>query len=158
MPTEDAYSSGHLVLSHFGTCMCCNVETNLSWACLVSGPLSFEHPSVLLLCPVHSNIIVCQKYIGTSIQVGCATRSLYASSGPCRLWEDLDNARHIVPTAVLVRVQRLKNDLYKAVKGVKHKAYNPLDDYWVILTTSKAFDYFRARRDEVRFAFDLLSL
>ena len=26
----DAYSSGHLVLSHFGTCMCSNVETNLS--------------------------------------------------------------------------------------------------------------------------------
>ena len=27
-------------------------------------------------------IIVYQKYIGTSIKVGCATRSLYASSGP----------------------------------------------------------------------------
>ena len=51
MPTEDAYSSGHLVLSHFGTCMCSNVETNLSWTCLVSGPLNFEHPSVLLFCP-----------------------------------------------------------------------------------------------------------
>ena len=53
MPTEDAYSSGHLVLSHFGTCMCSNVETNLSWACLVSGPLNFEHPSVLLFCLIH---------------------------------------------------------------------------------------------------------
>ena len=50
MPTEDAYSSGHLVLSHFGTCMCSYVETNLSWTCLVSGPLNFEHPSVLLFC------------------------------------------------------------------------------------------------------------
>ena len=29
----------------------------------------------------------------------------------------LDKARHIVPTALLVRVQRLRNDLYKAVKG-----------------------------------------
>ena len=48
MPTEDAYSSGHLVLSHFGTCKCSNVETNISWTCLVSGLLSFEHPSVLL--------------------------------------------------------------------------------------------------------------
>ena len=48
MPTEDAYSSGHLVLSHFGACKCSNVETNISWACLVSGLLSFEHPSVLL--------------------------------------------------------------------------------------------------------------
>ena len=48
MPTEDAYSSGHLVLSHFGTCKCSIVETNISWTCLVSGLLSFEHPSVLL--------------------------------------------------------------------------------------------------------------
>ena len=29
-----------------------------------------------------SNIIVYQKYIGTSIKIGCAMRSLYASSGP----------------------------------------------------------------------------
>ena len=50
MPTGDAYSSGHLVLSHFGTCMCSNVETNLSWTCLVSGPLNFENPSVLQFC------------------------------------------------------------------------------------------------------------
>ena len=50
MPRGDSYSSGHLVLSHFGTCMCSNVETNLSWTCLVSGLLSFEHPSVLLFC------------------------------------------------------------------------------------------------------------
>ena len=48
--TGDAYSSGHLVLSHFGTCMCSNVETNLSLTCLVSGLLNFEHPSVLLFC------------------------------------------------------------------------------------------------------------
>ena len=50
MPTEDVYSSGHLVLSHFGTSVCSNVETNLSWTCLVSVLLSFEHPSVLLFC------------------------------------------------------------------------------------------------------------
>ena len=43
-----AYSSGHLVLSHFGTCKCSNVETNISWTYLVSGLLSFEHSSVLL--------------------------------------------------------------------------------------------------------------
>ena len=30
MPTKDAYSSVHLVLSNFGTSMCFNVETNLS--------------------------------------------------------------------------------------------------------------------------------
>ena len=56
MPTEDAYSSGHLVLSHFGTCMCSNVETNLSWTCLVSGLLNFEYPSVLLFC------LLCKLY------------------------------------------------------------------------------------------------
>ena len=53
MPTEDAYSSGHLVLSHLRTCMCSNVETNLSWTCLISGLLNFEHPSVLLFCSLH---------------------------------------------------------------------------------------------------------
>ena len=31
---------------------------------------------------IYSNIIVYQKYIGTSIDVGCGTHSLYASSGP----------------------------------------------------------------------------
>ena len=36
----------------------------------------------------------------------------------------------------------------------KHKTYSHLDDRWVILTTSKAFHYFRARQDEIRFAFD----
>ena len=34
MSTEDAYASGHLVMPHFGTCKCSNVETNLSWTCL----------------------------------------------------------------------------------------------------------------------------
>ena len=83
---------------------------------------------------MYSNIKVYQKYLVTSIKVGYATRSLYASSGPkaegvptnnqrgrgswpCRLWGGLDKARHIVPTALLVRVQRFRNDLYKAVKG-----------------------------------------
>ena len=31
---------------------------------------------------IYSNVKVYQKYIGTSIKVGCTTRSLYASSGP----------------------------------------------------------------------------
>ena len=41
-PTEDAYSSGHLVLSHFGTCICSNVETILSWTCHIYGPFEFR--------------------------------------------------------------------------------------------------------------------
>ena len=42
--------TGHLVLSNYGTYMGFNVEINLSWTCLVSGLLNFEHPSVLLFC------------------------------------------------------------------------------------------------------------
>ena len=117
---------------------------------------------------IHVIVHVYQKYIGTSTYEGCATRSLYASSGPkaegvrtnnprgrgsgpWRLLGGIEKVRHIVPTALLVRVQRLRNDLYKAVKGpIKHKTYSPLDDRWVILTTSKAFHYFRARQDEIR--------
>ena len=36
----------------------------------------------MLFTNIYSNIIVYQKYIGTSINVGCATRSLYVSTGP----------------------------------------------------------------------------
>ena len=117
---------------------------------------------------MYSNIKVNQKYLVTSIKVGCATRSLYANSGlsptnnqrgrgsgPSRLWGGLEKARHIVPTALLVIVQRFRNDLCKTVKGPSTRPIDsPIDDRWVILTTLKAFHYFRARQDEIRFAFD----
>ena len=54
---------GHLVLSHFGTCMCSNVETNLSWTCLVSGLLNFKDPSVLLFCISTSKVEPIMIYI-----------------------------------------------------------------------------------------------
>ena len=116
---------------------------------------------------MYSNIKVYQKYLVTSIKVGCATRSLYASSGPkaegvptnnqrgrgsgpCRLWGGLDKARHIVPTALLVRVQRFRNDLYKAVKGPSTRP---------IVLSMIAGSYWRRRRrftifepDEMKFA------
>ena len=38
-------------------------------------------------------------------------------SGPCLLWGGLDMSRHIVPTALLVRVQCFRKDLCKAVEG-----------------------------------------
>ena len=82
MPTGDAYSSGHLVLSHFGTCMCSNVETNLSWTCLVSGLLSFEHPSVLLFCLTHR--LAYSSHASMILKFWChenETGSLYF--GPC---------------------------------------------------------------------------
>ena len=113
---------------------------------------------------MYSNIKVYQKYLVTSIKEGCDTRSLYASSGPkaegvptnnqrgrgsgpCRLWGGLDKARHIVTTALLVRVQRFRNDLYKAVKGPSTRP---------IVLSMIAGSYWRrrAQRDEIRFDFD----
>ena len=38
-------------------------------------------------------------------------------SEPCRLWGGLDKARHIVPTALLVRVQCFRKGLLKAAEG-----------------------------------------
>ena len=69
-----------------------------------------------------------------SARVGYATRSIYANSGsrveevptynqrwqgsePCFFWGGLDKSRHIVLTALLVRVQRSGKDLYNAVEG-----------------------------------------
>ena len=79
------------------------------------GPTANQSREVIKMwyTNIYSNIVVYQKYIGTSIKVGCATRSLYASSsqkaegvqtnnqrgrgsGPCRLWGGLDKARHVV--------------------------------------------------------------
>ena len=60
---RDAYSSGHLVLYHFGTCKCSNVETNLSWTCLSPdfwvfwtslGTSDFASPLILYQCLVQS--------------------------------------------------------------------------------------------------------
>ena len=68
MPTEDAYSSGHLVLSHFLTCMCSNVETNLSWAFLFPDFLSFEHPTVLLFRFFRSYSELMSKFGAISFQ------------------------------------------------------------------------------------------
>ena len=38
--------------------------------------------NIYSIIKVYSNIIVYQKYIGTCIKVGCATRSLYESASP----------------------------------------------------------------------------
>ena len=94
---------------------------------------------------MYSYIKVYQNYLVTSIKVGCATRSLYASSGPKAEGVLTNNQRgrgsgpcHLrqgpsyKPTALLVRVQRERNDLYKAVKGPSTRPIN--DDCWVINT------------------------
>ena len=51
MPTEDAYSSGHLVLSHFGL-SCSLTRPIFNELVLFPDFLSFERPSVLLFCLV----------------------------------------------------------------------------------------------------------
>ena len=63
-------------------------------------------------------------------------------SGPCRLWRGLDKARHIALTALLVRMQSFMNGCRNL-----YKTYPP--DHWIILLTSKPFNYFQARRDEI---------
>ena len=74
-----------------------------------------------------------QKYIDVRQSRLCSAR-LEASSGPrsrltikknqrgrrsglCLFLGGLDKSRHIVPTALIVRVQCFKKDLYKAVEG-----------------------------------------
>ena len=113
---------------------------------------------------LYSNIIVYQKYIGTFIKVGCATHSLCASSGPnaegvptnnqkgfgsgpCRHRGGLDKARHIVQTALLVRVQ-CYNYVYTAVKGPSIRP----------IVLSGSYRRRRMRLTISELAFDLLSL
>ena len=58
------------------------------------------------------------------------------------------------PNRLVSQSATLQEWSVQGCKRTKHKTYSPLDDRWVIPTTSKAFHYFRARRDEIRFAFD----
>ena len=66
-------------------------------------------------------------------------------SGPFHLCGGLDQASHIVPTALLVRMQRLRNDLYKAVKG---PSTSP------IVLSLMAGSYFRRRMRFIFFELD----
>ena len=58
------------------------------------------------------------------------------------------------PNRLVSQSATLKEWSVQGCKRAKHKTYSLLDDLWVILSTSKAFHYFRARRDEIRFVFD----
>ena len=49
-PTEDAYSSGHLVLSHLGLAFVLILRPFFPELVMSTDLLSFEHPSVLLFC------------------------------------------------------------------------------------------------------------
>ena len=47
-----------------------------------------------------------------------------------------------------------KSTVELGYKRAKHKFYSSLDDQWIILSSSKAFDYFRTRRDEIGCVFN----
>ena len=61
-----------------------------------------------MLCPAESELRSDAEGVSTNNQRG-------QRSGPCQ--GGLDKARHIVPTALLVRVQCFKKGSYKAVEG-----------------------------------------
>ena len=48
--TEDAYSSGHLVLSHLGLAFVLMLRPFFPELVISTDLLSFKHPSVLLFC------------------------------------------------------------------------------------------------------------
>ena len=52
-PTEDAYSSGHLVLAHLGLAFVLILRPFFPELVMSTVLLSFEHPSVLLFCFFH---------------------------------------------------------------------------------------------------------
>ena len=68
---------------------------------------------------------------------------------PCRLWRGLDKARQIVPTTLLVRVQRLRNDLCNAEKG---------PSTWPLVLSMIAGSYWRRRRRFTIFEPDNMNL
>ena len=70
--------------------------------------------------------------------------------------EDLDKSRHLVSTALLVRVQCFRKDQYKSVEG---PSTTPSCIILSMITgsyfsSSTAFDYCQALRDKICFAFD----
>ena len=49
-------------------------------------------------------------------------------SGPCRLCEGLDKARHVVPTALLVKSAMLKEESVRGSRGAKYKTKRKRSD------------------------------
>ena len=62
MHTEDAYSSGHLIMCQLGTCKCSNVDTNLSWICKCSN----VETNLSWICPV-SGLLEFQTSLCTTV-------------------------------------------------------------------------------------------
>ena len=91
MQTGHASSSGHLVQSHFGTYKCLNVETNLSWACLVSGLLSFVIPRYVGFAYI-KQITVIPCWLCGCLRHGLITTWLFLID---KLWQHNATAFHL---------------------------------------------------------------
>ena len=125
MPIEDAYSSGHLVLSHYGTCKCSNVETNVSWTCLVSGLLSFEHPSVLLfLLP---NVFRSLWYLCAALEFSISILKIYKSPLNC-----YHRVIHVYITSFLKHLEifRSYSELLSRFGAIPYQENLPIVVWW----------------------------
>ena len=77
-------------------------------------------------------------------------------SGPCRILSGFGKALHIVPTALLVRVQCFRKGMYIDVQGPSAKPTVLAMIKWAKMSSSKAFNYFLP--DEMKFAVPFIHL
>ena len=54
------------------------------------------------------------------------------------------------PNRLVSQSAMLSEKFVQGCTRAKHKTYSPLDDQWIMLSSSKAFNYFRSRRDKIR--------
>ena len=90
MPTEDAYSSGHLVLSHLGLTSILMLRPFIPEIVISMDLLSFKHPSVLLFCP--STWFVCDHQGHLPYLYATSTPTPYCqnmdSTGLSKIWHN----------------------------------------------------------------------
>ena len=58
-------------------------------------------------------------------------------SGPCRLWGGLRQGPLYSPNRLVSQSTMLKERSVQGCRRAKHKTYSPVDDHWVILSSSK---------------------
>ena len=74
----------------------------------------------------------------------------YSKISVCIVSKENDTEKIPSPNRLISQSVTCKEWSVQGSKRGKHKTYSPLDDHLFILTTSKAFHYFQARRDENR--------
>ena len=105
MPTEDANSSGHLVLSHFWTCKCSNVETTSPvlvffadfWVSNIPRYFCFLLDLHRIMSGFHgafSTGVTCQQ--GTLILPYTWFRSLFGTCLCSNSWDQIPQTYHVL--------------------------------------------------------------